>query len=90
MRAQLWQHRGDLPKAEQGFKAALSIADDFAHAWADLGKVQYELKQYEVAEVSLRRALALDGKLKGHSKLLALVLKELGKGAQSKVLDSIN
>jgi len=90
LRAQLWQHRGDLTKAEQGFKDVLSIADDFAHAWADLGKVQYELKQYEVAEVSLRRALALDGKLKVPSKLLALVLKELGKGGQSKVLDSIN
>lgn len=90
LRAQVWERRGDLPKAEQGFKAAIDIAADFAHAWADLGKVQYALKNYGAAEVSLRQALVLDGKLKGPSNLLALVLKQLGKADQSKALDSIN
>jgi tetratricopeptide (TPR) repeat protein len=90
LRAQVWEHRGDLPKAEQGFKAVIAIAADFAHAWADLGKVQYALKTYEAAEASLRQALALDSKLKGPSKLLALVLRELGKAEQSKALDTIN
>lgn len=90
LRAQIWERRGDLIKAEQGFTATISIAPDFAHAWADLGKVQYGLKQYEASESSLRRALSLDGKLKGPSKLLSLVLKELGKADQSKTLDSIN
>ena len=90
LRAQVWERRGDLIKAEEGFEAALVIADDFAHAWADLGKVQYALKKYPQSESSLRRALALDGKLKGPSNLLAQLLKELGKADQSEALDSIN
>ena len=90
LRAQVWERRGDLSAAEQGFKAVIAIAADFAHAWADLGKVQYALKTYDAAEASLRQALALDGKLKGPSKLLALVLKDQGKADQSKGLDSIN
>ncbi|MDB4076806.1 sulfotransferase [Porticoccaceae bacterium] len=90
LRAQVFERRGDLIEAEQGFSAAIDIADDFAHAWADLGKVQYALKKYPQSESSLRRALALDGKLKGPSNLLAQLLKELGKADQSEALDSIN
>jgi tetratricopeptide (TPR) repeat protein len=90
LRAQIWERRGDLPRAEQGFKAVIAIAADFAHAWADLGRVQYALKTYEEAEVSLRQALVLDSKLKGPSKLLVSVLRALGKTDQSTKLDSIN
>ena len=45
LQAQVWQKRGELQRASDGFKRVLKIADDFAHAWADLGRVQISLKQ---------------------------------------------
>ncbi|ETN92913.1 tetratricopeptide repeat protein [Gammaproteobacteria bacterium MOLA455] len=90
LQAQVWHKRGELARAEAGFKAALSIANDFAHAWADLGKVQFSLEKYSLAEQSLRRALQLNATLKGASKLLAEVLEKQGKTTQSAVVKQVN
>jgi len=90
LQAQVWQKRGELQRASDGFKRVLEIADDFAHAWADLGRVQISLKQYDLAEQSLRRALQLDSKLKGPSKLLAQVLDLQGKAEQSVEVQRVN
>jgi tetratricopeptide (TPR) repeat protein len=90
LQAQVWHRRGELARAEAGFKAALAIADDFAHAWADLGKVQSALENYPSAEQSLRRALQLNTSLKVASKLLAEVLEKQGKTAQSAAVERVN
>ena len=90
LQAQVWHKRGELARAEAGFKAALGIADDFAHAWADLGKVQSALENYPSAEQSLRRALQLNASLKVASKLLAEVLEKQGKTAQSAAVERVN
>ena len=90
LQAQVWHKRGELARAEAGFKAALSIANDFAHAWADLGKVQFSLEKNLLAEQSLRRALQLNSALKGASKLLAEVLEKQGKTTQSAVVKQVN
>ena len=90
LQAQVWQKRGELERAESGFKAALSIANDFAHAWADLGKVQFSLEKYSLAEQSLRRALQLNSTLKAASKLLEEVLKKQGKTTQSAAVQQVN
>jgi tetratricopeptide (TPR) repeat protein len=90
LRAQVWQRRGELARAATGFQAAIAIAADFAHAWADLGRVQYDLGQLAEAEHSLRRAIALDSKLKGPSKLLETLLHDLGKTDQSDQLAAVN
>ena len=90
LQAQVWHKRGELPRAEAGFKTALSIANDFAHAWADLGKVQFSLEKYSLAEQSLRRALQLNSTLKAASKLLEEVLKKQGKTTQSAAVQQVN
>ena len=90
LQAQVWHKRGELARAEAGFKTALGIADDFAHAWADLGKVQSALESYPSAEQSLRRALQLNGSLKVANKLLAEVLEKQGKTAQSAAVERVN
>ena len=90
LQAQVWHKRGELARAEAGFKSALIIANDFAHAWADLGKVQFSLEKNLLAEQSLRRALQLNSALKGASKLLAEVLEKQGKTTQSAVVKQVN
>ena len=90
LQAQVWHKRGELERAESGFKAALSIANDFAHAWADLGKVQFSLEKYPLAEQSLRRALQLNSTLKAANKLLAEVLEKQGKTTQSAAVKQVN
>jgi tetratricopeptide (TPR) repeat protein len=90
LQAQVWHRRGELARAEAGFKTALSIADDFAHAWADLGKVQSALENYPSAEQSLRRALQLNPSLKAANKLLAEVLEKQGKTTQSAAVERVN
>jgi tetratricopeptide (TPR) repeat protein len=90
LQAQVWHKRGELERAEAGFKAALSLANDFAHAWADLGKVQFSLEKYPLAEQSLRRALQLNSTLKAASKLLAEVLEKQGKTNQSAAVNQVN
>jgi tetratricopeptide (TPR) repeat protein len=90
LQAQVWQNRGELARAEAGFQTVLSIANDFAHAWADLGKVQLSLEKYPLAEQSLRRALQLNSSLKAANKLLAEVLKQQGKTTQSAAVDWVN
>ena len=90
LQAQVWHRRGELARAETGFKGALSIASDFAHAWADLGKVQYDLENYASAEQSLKRALKLNPTLKAANKLLAEVLEKQGKITQSAAVDWVN
>ena len=80
-----------LPRSAQaGFKAALSIASDFAHAWADLGKVQFDLENYPSSEQSLKRALKLNPSLKVANKLLAQVLEQQGKVNQSAAVQQVN
>jgi tetratricopeptide (TPR) repeat protein len=90
LQAQVWHKRGELPRAEAGFKAALSIANDFAHAWADLGKVQFDLENYPSSEQSLKRALKLNPSLKVANKLLAQVLEQQGKVNQSAAVQQVN
>ena len=89
LQAQVWHRRGELARAETGFKGALSIASDFAHAWADLGKVQYDLENYASAEQSLKRALKLNPTLKAANKLLAEVLEKQGKITQSAAVEKL-
>jgi tetratricopeptide (TPR) repeat protein len=89
LQAQIWHKRGELTRAEAGFKAALSIASDFAHAWADLGKVQFALENYASAEQSLRRALKLNPTLKAANKQLAEVLEKQGKTTQSAAVEKV-
>jgi len=90
LQAQVWHKRGELPRAEAGFKTALSIANDFAHAWADLGKVQFDLENYPSSEQSLKRALKLNPSLKVANKLLAQVLEQQGKVNQSAAVQQVN
>ena len=90
LQAQVWQKRGELARAEAGFKTALSIANDFAHAWADLGKVQFDLENYPSAEQSLQRAVKLNPTLKVANKLLAQVLEQQGKVNQSAAVEQVN
>lgn len=90
LQAQVWHKRGELARAEAGFKTALSIANDFAHAWADLGKVQFDLDNYPSAEQSLQRAVKLNPTLKVASKLLAQVLEQQGKVNQSAAVEQVN
>ena len=90
LRAQVWERRGEHERAAAGFEAVLAITPDFAHAWADLGKAQFALDQLGNSEKSLRRALQLDGKLKGPSKLLEKVLQAQGKTEQSGDLEKVN
>ena len=90
LRAQVWERRGEHERAAAGFEAVLAITPDFAHAWADLGKAQFALDQLDNSEKSLRRALQLDGKLKGPSKLLEKVLQAQGKTEQSGDLEKVN
>ena len=90
LRAQVWQRRGEHERAAGGFETVLAITPDFAHAWADLGKAQFALKQLGSSEKSLRRALHLDEKLKGPSKLLAKVLQAQGKTELSGDLERVN
>jgi tetratricopeptide (TPR) repeat protein len=89
LQAQVWHRRGELRRAETGFKAALSIASDFAHAWADLGKVQFSLKNYVSAEQSLKRAVRLNPTLKAANKLLVEVLEKQGKNTQSAAAEQV-
>lgn len=90
LQAQVWHKRGELERAEAGFKAALSIANDFAQAWADLGKVQFELENHPSSEQSLKRALTLNPGLKAANKLLAQVLEKQGKATQSAAVEQVN
>ena len=90
LQAQVWQKRGELERAEAGFKAVLSVANDFAQAWADLGKVQFSLEKYSLAEQSLRRALELNSTLKAANRLLAEVLEKQGKTSQSAAVNRVN
>ena len=90
LRGQLLERRGELAQAAVEFKKVLQIAPDFAHAWADLGKVEENLGQLESAEQSLRRALQLDARLTAPAKLLQTVLEKLGKTVQSAEIETIN
>ncbi|MDC0088532.1 sulfotransferase [Porticoccaceae bacterium] len=90
LNAQVLERRGELTLAVAEFNKLLAIAPDFAHAWADLGRVQQSLGELENAEQSLRRALRLDNKLKAPAKLLQRVLEDLGKTAQSAEVGAIN
>ena len=90
LQAQVWERRGELSRAVAGFEAALKVAPDFAHAWADLAKVQFSLEQYPQSEQSARRALALDPKLKGPSRLLEKVLQQQGKTEQVAAVEAVN
>ena len=90
LQAQVWHKRGELERAEAGFKAALIIASDFAHAWADLGKVQFDQENYPSSEQSLKRALKLNPSLKVANKLLAQVLEQQGKATQSAAVEQVN
>ena len=90
LQAQVWHKRGELERAEAGFKATLSIASDFAHAWADLGKVQFDRENHPSSEQSLKRALKLNPSLKVANKLLAQVLEQQGKATQSAAVEQVN
>ena len=90
LRAQVWERRGDLERAASGFEAVLAITPDFAHACADLGRVQLALEQYHSAEQSLRRALSLDDRLKAPRRLLEKVLLAQGKTDQSAQIAALN
>ena len=90
LRAQVWERRDKPERAAKGFQEVLAITPDFAHAWADLGRVQLALQQYQSAEKSLRRALSLDGKLKAPRKLLEKVLLAQGKTDQSAEVEALN
>jgi len=90
LRAQVWERRGDLELAASGFEAVLAITPDFAHACADLGRVQLALEQYHSAEQSLRRALSLDDRLKAPRRLLEKVLLAQGKTDQSAQIAALN
>ena len=90
LRAQVWERRGDLERAASGFEAVLAITPDFAHACADLGRVQLALEQYQSAEQSLRRALSLDDRLKAPRRLLEKVLLAQGKTDQSAQIAALN
>ena len=90
LRGQVFERRGDLDAAAAGFEAAIAIAPDFAHAWSDLGKVQFALEQYESCEKSLRRAIQLDSKLKGPSRLLEKLLQTRGSAKQLADIETVN
>jgi len=90
LRGQLLERRGEMAAAAAAFNQVLEIAPDFAHTWADLGKLQHGLGELESAEQSLRKALRLDPRLKAPAKLLQTVLEQLGKTRQSAEIEVIN
>lgn len=81
------QHRqGQLGQAEQRFRAAITIAPDYAHAFMDLGLVQLDRDELAGAEVSLQKALALDDKLLPAQRALHDVLLAQGKTDAAKII----
>src|SRR5215470_8062476 len=63
---------GKLEEAAQGFAAAVKAAPTFAEAYFNLGLVQEEQGRFEVATVSLQKALSLKPRLHGANLFLAI------------------
>jgi tetratricopeptide (TPR) repeat protein len=58
--ARIAREENDLPEALRLARKAVEALPDYADAWAELGLVQFRLRQLDEAEEALRRALALD------------------------------
>lgn len=60
MRARCYEEIGRLDKAKQDYERILLIDDQYAQAYAGLGKLLFDGKKYEDAELRLLRAANLD------------------------------
>lgn len=54
-----------LPEAAASFQNAVALYPDYADAWLNLGKVQWQMATKDSARTSFQKALNLDGKLVG-------------------------
>jgi len=71
------KHHGDLAKAGEQFKAAISLNPNHAQACSEWGAIEYSQGNFDAAKRLLRQAIDLDPD-QGHSHLfLALTLGEL-------------
>lgn len=50
---------GDVDGARRGFTQAVTAAPDFAAAWSHLGRLEFQLAQYEAAAAAYERALQI-------------------------------
>jgi len=58
--ARIAREENDLPEALSRARKAVEALPDYADAWAELGLVQFRLRQLDEAESALGRALSLD------------------------------
>ncbi len=62
LRARSYEETGQIEKAKADFKRIIDFDDNYAHAFAGLGKILFEQKKYKEAELYLLRAATLDNK----------------------------
>ncbi|MEB2775491.1 tetratricopeptide repeat protein [Algoriphagus sp. D3-2-R+10] len=60
MRARCYEELGELKKAKADYERIISIDNEYAHAHAGLGKLLFDEKKYDDAEIRLLRAASLD------------------------------
>ncbi|REG94631.1 tetratricopeptide repeat protein [Algoriphagus antarcticus] len=60
MRARCYEEIGELQKSKADYERIISIDNQYAQAYAGLGKLLFEKKDYDNAELSLLRAATLD------------------------------
>ncbi|WP_339865658.1 tetratricopeptide repeat protein [uncultured Algoriphagus sp.] len=60
MRARCYEELGELEKSKADYETIILIDDQYAQAYAGLGKLLFEQKDYKNAELSLLRAATLD------------------------------
>ena len=60
MRARSYEEIGELEKSKADYERIISIDDQYAQAYAGLGKLLFEQKDYKNAELRLLRAASLD------------------------------
>jgi tetratricopeptide (TPR) repeat protein len=63
----------DLPAAAGSFEKAVAMYPEYADAWLDLGKTQFDMGASDSATTSLQKAIALDPRLPGAWQVLGYI-----------------
>jgi len=81
--AQILQRRGQLGDAQRILERVTNLAPDYAHAWADLGRVRFEQGLYCEAREALRHAQRLNPRLAIVSRTLQELAHKIGESPES-------
>jgi len=86
LRGQCHLAQGRVDTAIESFQQAVNIADDYAEAWADLGRAYQQLDETVLAEQHYRRALAINPKLGAAARPLRNLLELRGETQAAEAL----